>query len=96
MPAHRRPFPLIAPSLQVREMERARDSNGAKMLTMITEQFLNDPRLLLWKTNGNPMSEKNRQHWDQIGKPGFGGRKKRPSLSPKRGRLTCSGRGLDP
>ncbi|KAB7499852.1 Zinc finger SWIM domain-containing protein 6 [Armadillidium nasatum] len=51
---------------KVREMERARDSNGAKMLMMITEQFLNDPRLLLWKTNGNPMSEKNRQHWDQI------------------------------
>ena len=47
-------------------MIRARDSNGAKMLTMITEQFLNDPRLLLWKTQGTPMTDKCRQHWDQI------------------------------
>lgn len=48
-------------------MVRARDSNGAKMLTMITEQFLNDPRLLLWKTQGTPMTDKCRQHWDHIG-----------------------------
>ena len=48
-------------------MEKARDSNGAKMLTMITEQFLNDPRLLLWKNQGNPMTDKCRHHWDQIG-----------------------------
>lgn len=49
-------------------MVRARDSNGAKMLTMITEQFLNDPRLLLWKSQGTPMTDKCRQHWDHIGK----------------------------
>ncbi|XP_066974337.1 zinc finger SWIM domain-containing protein 5-like isoform X2 [Macrobrachium rosenbergii] len=51
---------------KVREMVRARDSNGAKMLTMITEQFLNDPRLLLWKSQGTPMTDKCRQHWDHI------------------------------
>ncbi|KAG0717590.1 Zinc finger SWIM domain-containing protein 5 [Chionoecetes opilio] len=56
---------------KVREMVRARDSNGAKMLTMITEQFLNDPRLLLWKTQGTPMTDKCRQHWDHIGETSF-------------------------
>lgn len=37
------------------------------MLTLITEQFLNDPRLVLWKSNGTPMNEKCRQLWDQLG-----------------------------
>ena len=53
---------------QVREMLRARDSNGARMLTLITEQFLSDPRLVLWKTQGTPMTDKCRQLWDQLGK----------------------------
>lgn len=48
-------------------MIRARDSNGPKMLQMITEQFLNDPRLLLWKTQGTVMNDKCRHHWDAIG-----------------------------
>lgn len=52
---------------KVREMLRAQDSNGARMLTLITEQFLNDPRLVLWKSNGTPMNEKCRQLWDQLG-----------------------------
>jgi hypothetical protein len=52
---------------QVREMLRARDSNGARMLTLITEQFLSDPRLILWKTQGTPMTDKCRQLWDQLG-----------------------------
>uniref|UniRef100_A0A1L8DB63 SWIM-type domain-containing protein n=1 Tax=Nyssomyia neivai TaxID=330878 RepID=A0A1L8DB63_9DIPT len=52
---------------KVREMLRAQDSNGARMLTLITEQFLNDPRLLLWKSHGTPMTEKCRQLWDQLG-----------------------------
>lgn len=52
---------------KVREMLRAQDSNGARMLTLITEQFLSDPRLLLWKNNGTPMNEKCRQLWDQLG-----------------------------
>ncbi|KAF6216446.1 hypothetical protein GE061_000788 [Apolygus lucorum] len=52
---------------KVREMLRARDSNGARMLTLITEQFLSDPRLILWKQQGTPMSDKCRQLWDQLG-----------------------------
>uniref|UniRef100_A0A182TV67 Uncharacterized protein n=1 Tax=Anopheles melas TaxID=34690 RepID=A0A182TV67_9DIPT len=52
---------------KVREMLRAQDSNGARMLTLITEQFLSDPRLVLWKNHGTPMTEKCRQLWDQLG-----------------------------
>ena len=50
-------------------MLRARDSNGARMLTLITEQFLSDPRLALWKSQaqGGVMTEKYRQLWDQLG-----------------------------
>lgn len=50
-------------------MLRARDSNGARMLTLITEQFLSDPRLSLWKSQsqGGAMTEKYRQLWDQLG-----------------------------
>lgn len=53
---------------KVREMLRAQDSNGARMLTLITEQFLSDPRLMLWKSHGTPMNDKCRQLWDQLGK----------------------------
>ncbi|KAL5017228.1 hypothetical protein ScPMuIL_006817 [Solemya velum] len=53
---------------KVREMLRARDSNAcARMLTLITEQFLADPRLLVWKTQGTPMTDKCRQLWDELG-----------------------------
>ncbi|XP_039276000.1 LOW QUALITY PROTEIN: zinc finger SWIM domain-containing protein 5 [Nilaparvata lugens] len=52
---------------KVREMLRARDSNGARMLTLITDQFLSDPRLILWKSQGTPMTDKCRQLWDQLG-----------------------------
>lgn len=52
---------------KVREMLRAQDSNGARMLTLITEQFLGDPRLQLWKSHNTPMTEKWRQLWDQLG-----------------------------
>lgn len=48
-------------------MLRAQDSNGARMLTLITEQFLSDPRLQLWKNQGTPMTDKCRQLWDQLG-----------------------------
>ena len=53
---------------QVREMLRVRDSNGARMLTLMTEQFLSDPRLILWKSQGTPMTDKCRLLWDQLGK----------------------------
>jgi hypothetical protein len=48
-------------------MLRAQDSNGARMLTLITEQFLCDPRLALWKSQGTPITDKCRQLWDQLG-----------------------------
>lgn len=49
-------------------MLRAQDSNGARMLTLITEQFLSDPRLQMWRNQGTPMTDKCRQLWDQLGK----------------------------
>ncbi|XP_041475429.1 zinc finger SWIM domain-containing protein 5-like [Lytechinus variegatus] len=52
---------------KVREMLRVRDSNGARMLTLITEQFMVDPRLQLWRQQGTPMTDKHRQLWDQLG-----------------------------
>lgn len=52
---------------KVREMLRAQDSNGARMLTLITEQFLSDPRLVQWKMNGSSMNDKCRSLWDQLG-----------------------------
>lgn len=48
-------------------MLRARDSNGARMLTIMTEQFLADPRLILWRSQGTPMTDKCRHLWDQLG-----------------------------
>ena len=54
--------------LQVREMLRMRDSNGARMLTLITEQFMADPRLSLWRQQGTGMTDKCRQLWDELGK----------------------------
>ena len=48
-------------------MLRVRDSNGARMLTLITEQFMVDPRLQLWRQQGTPMTDKHRQLWDQLG-----------------------------
>lgn len=48
-------------------MLRAQDSNGARMLTLITEQFLSDPRLQMWRSQGTPMTDKCRQLWDQLG-----------------------------
>ncbi|XP_064476945.1 zinc finger SWIM domain-containing protein 5-like isoform X2 [Ornithodoros turicata] len=52
---------------KVKEMLRARDSNGARMLRLITEQFLADPRLVIWRAQGTPMTDKCRQLWDQLG-----------------------------
>lgn len=49
-------------------MLRAKDSNGGRMLRLITEQFLADPRLVIWHSQGTPMTDKCRQLWDQLGK----------------------------
>lgn len=58
---------------QVREMLKMRDSNGARMLTLITEQFMADPRLSLWRQQGTAMTDKYRQLWDELGKYKFPG-----------------------
>lgn len=60
--------PRHSGSFQVREMLRMRDSNGARMLTLITEQFMADPRLSLWRQQGTGMTDKCRQLWDELGK----------------------------
>uniref|UniRef100_A0A3Q2P1V4 Zinc finger SWIM-type containing 6 n=1 Tax=Fundulus heteroclitus TaxID=8078 RepID=A0A3Q2P1V4_FUNHE len=52
---------------KVREMLMMRDSNGARMLTLITEQFMGDPRLALWRQQGTTMTDKYRQLWDELG-----------------------------
>ncbi|TFK01332.1 tetraspanin-15-like [Platysternon megacephalum] len=52
---------------KVREMLRMRDSNGARMLILMTEQFLEDPRLALWRQQGAGMTDKCRQLWDELG-----------------------------
>ncbi len=38
------------------------------MLTLITEQFMADPRLALWRQQGTTMTDKYRQLWDELGK----------------------------
>ena len=48
-------------------MLRAGDSNGSRMLALMTDQFLQDPRLILWRSQGTPMTDKCRQLWDQLG-----------------------------
>ena len=58
-------YPIL---FQVREMLQAKDSNGARMLRLITEQFLADPRLVVWRTQGTQMNDKCRQLWDELGK----------------------------
>ncbi|XP_053438492.1 zinc finger SWIM domain-containing protein 4 isoform X2 [Nycticebus coucang] len=52
---------------KVREMLRMRDSNGARMLILMTEQFLQDPRLALWRQQSAGMTDKCRQLWDELG-----------------------------
>ncbi|XP_071433883.1 zinc finger SWIM domain-containing protein 6 isoform X2 [Pithys albifrons albifrons] len=52
---------------KVREMLKMRDSNGARMLTLITEQFMADPHLSLWTQQGTAMTDKYRQLWDELG-----------------------------
>lgn len=62
------PRPHQPVPMQIREMLRMRDSNGARMLILMTEQFLQDPRLALWQQQGAGMTDKCRQLWDELGK----------------------------
>ncbi|KAM9794232.1 zinc finger SWIM domain-containing protein 6 [Syngnathus typhle] len=52
---------------KVKEMLKMRDSNGARMLSLITEQFMGDPRLVMWRQQGTAMIENYRQLWDELG-----------------------------
>lgn len=61
------PLPYYPIPSQVREMLRMQDSNGARMLILMTEQFLQDPRLALWRQQGAGMTDKCRQLWDELG-----------------------------
>ena len=61
--------PQYDPDPQVREMLRAGDTNGSRLLALMTGQFLEDPRLTLWKAQGTPMTDKCRNLWDQLGIP---------------------------
>ncbi|CAD5110853.1 DgyrCDS219 [Dimorphilus gyrociliatus] len=45
-------------------MLQSRDGNGSRMLSLITEQFLLDPRLSLYKSQ--PMPDKLRRLWDEL------------------------------
>lgn len=58
---------LLSMFAKVREMLRVHDNNGSRMLKLITEQFLADPRLQIWKEQGTSMNDKCRQLWDQLG-----------------------------
>lgn len=49
--------------MQVRELLRVQDSNGPRMLTLITEQFLADPRL----QQNVCMADKCGQLWNHLG-----------------------------
>lgn len=59
---------MVLCAVQVREMLKMRDSNGARMLMLITEQFMGDPRLAMWRQQGTTMTDKYRQLWDELGK----------------------------
>ena len=59
-----------------------RDTNGPRMLSLMTEQFLADPRLILWRSQGTPLVDKCRQMWDQLGEPRFRMAKGAHSLLP--------------
>ncbi|XP_061423393.1 zinc finger SWIM domain-containing protein 5-like isoform X1 [Lethenteron reissneri] len=52
---------------KVREMLKMRDCNGARMLTLMTEQFMADPRLSAWQHQGVAKLDKFRQLWDELG-----------------------------
>jgi hypothetical protein len=53
--------------LQVRELLRVNDANGVRLLAIITDQFVDDPKLVIWKAQETPMTDKCRYLWDQLG-----------------------------
>ena len=57
---------------QVRELLRVNDANGVRLLAIITDQFVADPKLVIWKAQETPMTEKCRYLWDQLGNFEYG------------------------
>ena len=52
---------------KIKEMLKARDSNGPRMLKLITQEFASDPKLKIWHSQGSVMTEKTRILWDTLG-----------------------------
>ncbi|XP_075263947.1 zinc finger SWIM domain-containing protein 5-like [Convolutriloba macropyga] len=52
---------------KIKEMLKARDTNGPRMLKLITLEFMADPKLKIWHTQGSAMTEKSRILWDTLG-----------------------------
>ena len=52
---------------KVRELLRCGDTNGIRLLIIMTDEFVNDPKLAIWKSQGTPMTDKCRALWDQLG-----------------------------
>ena len=52
---------------KIKEMLKARDTNGPRMLRLITLEFIADPKLKIWHNQGSAMTEKSRILWDTLG-----------------------------
>ena len=52
----------------MRELLKVNDANGVRLLAIITDQFVSDPKLAIWKAQETPMTDKCRYLWDQLGK----------------------------
>ena len=46
---------------------RVHDTNGVRLLAILTDQFVADPKLIIWKAQETPMTDKCRYLWDQLG-----------------------------
>ena len=51
----------------MRELLKVNDANGVRLLAIITDQFVSDPKLAIWKAQETPMTDKCRYLWDQLG-----------------------------
>ena len=60
------PYTIIL-HVQVRELLKVNDENGVRLLAIITDQFVSDPKLAIWKAQETPMTDKCRYLWDQLG-----------------------------
>ena len=42
----------------MRELLKVNDANGVRLLAIITDQFVSDPKLAIWKAQETPMTDK--------------------------------------